>query len=110
MGFASVKYTYRTFSGGLRDYGECLFFPGIGQSDKSDNLEGRTAHEVWDVSLRAESRLYASHYHDLNLSCLEYLGADYIENIVPLLQGNCCVRVCWRSSGCCMVAYFAAVA
>jgi hypothetical protein len=39
IGFAFVKCTYCTYSIGVYGYGECLFFPGSGQSHKSDNLE-----------------------------------------------------------------------
>jgi hypothetical protein len=58
--FAFVKCTYRTYSIGLHGYGECLFFPGSGQSDESDSSEWRTSHRVWDESLRAELHLYVS--------------------------------------------------
>jgi hypothetical protein len=61
IGFAFVKGKYRTYSIGLHGYGECPFFPGSGQSDKSDNLEWRTSHGISDVSLRAEPHLYVSH-------------------------------------------------
>jgi hypothetical protein len=37
--FAFVKCTYRTYSICLHENVECLFFPGSGYSDKSDNLE-----------------------------------------------------------------------
>jgi hypothetical protein len=39
MGFAFVECTYHTYSIGLYGYGECLFSPGNGQSDKNGNLE-----------------------------------------------------------------------
>jgi hypothetical protein len=38
IGFAFVKCTYRTYSIGLHGYRECLFFPGSGQSNRSDNM------------------------------------------------------------------------
>jgi hypothetical protein len=38
ISFTFVKCTYRTYSIGLHGYGECLFFPGNSQSDKSDSL------------------------------------------------------------------------
>jgi hypothetical protein len=58
--FAFVKCTYRTCNIGLHGYGESLFFPGSGQSDKSDNFEWRTSHQFSGVSLRAEPHLYVS--------------------------------------------------
>jgi hypothetical protein len=39
MGFTFVKCTHCTYSIGLHGYGECLFFPGSGRFNKSDNLE-----------------------------------------------------------------------
>jgi hypothetical protein len=52
--FIFVKRTYAHISIGLHSYGKCLFFPGIGQSDKSDNLEWRTSH--WILRYVSESR------------------------------------------------------
>jgi hypothetical protein len=58
--FAFVKSTDPTYSICLHVYGECLFFSGSGQSDKTDNLEWRTSHGLSDVSLRAEPHSYVS--------------------------------------------------
>jgi hypothetical protein len=53
--FAFVRCTYRTYCIGLQfGYGES------GQFDKSDNLERRASHGVWEMSLRAEPHLYVS--------------------------------------------------
>jgi hypothetical protein len=50
----------RTYNIGPHGYGECLYFPGSGQSVKSDTLEWWAPHGVWDESLKTESHLYAS--------------------------------------------------
>jgi hypothetical protein len=56
--FVFVKCTYRTCSTGLHGYEECLFFSGSCLSDKTDNLEWRTSHGFWGMSLTAKPHLY----------------------------------------------------
>jgi hypothetical protein len=79
--------------------GECLVFPGIGQSHKSDNSEWRTSYVVSDVSMRVDPHLYVNLAAVGSWSLLCSLPTDRTENTTTNCSIVACVSVAaitWR--------------